>query len=82
MVRYEKRKSSKKTSHAYRFECMSTKDLRRLKTIKRTMVTLTLLIARLMGDVTRNMRLLAVYSREYFRMQYKRKRHSISLLIL
>ncbi len=38
------------------------------------MVSLTLFIVRRIGDVTRNMRLLAVYSREYFRMQYKRKR--------
>ncbi len=73
-MRYERRKSAYFTSHAYRFECMTAKDFRTLKSIKKSIVLLLALIVKQSGDVLRNKRLLAVFSREYFRMQYVRRR--------
>ncbi len=70
---YEFRKSSKVTSYNYRYDSMCAKDVRRLKSIKRTMVLLVCRISRKSGDVERHTRVLAFFPRAYFRLQYRSK---------
>ena len=71
-MKWVRRKSYKFTSFANRFDCLTTRAMRKMKNLKRFISTLFML-ERVIKNRSLIIKMCVAFSREYFLLQYRKQ---------